>query len=199
MNTFNKIHRYNILSNINAHGNYMIRDKGDPELAKFINSINLNSVDTEEIKLHALRCLDDKELKKILLTYEFNNIEIKPKKHISLDNFLLNVMKIINRYQHKAGGFYFEDDEWIPHRSNSEEYVIQDNAIMIENSISIVDIDCFDTQNFIDRLEYLFENQADNIEVDVKYVDFVEDKIVWVQFWFTDTDQYIDIIPDIEL
>lgn len=190
--------RYNLLSMIDYHSNYAERSKKDTNLADYIFD-NFDKMDEEEMKLTALKCLNLNDCKRILLSHEFYNLQTEPVKELPLSKFLLNVTKILNRYHYKAGGFYFEDSEWLVHTNKSKEYDIDENCVMIENSISVVDFNNPNTEKFIDKLDYLFDNQADNIDVEMKFSDNHEAKIIWVQYWLTDLNQEIDIIPEIEL
>jgi len=194
------MNKYNILSLIDNNSNYGTKeeDLGNPELAEYINK-NYDKMTPEEMKYCAIKCLSNKDIRRILLTYEFDNIDIKPVKHMTLDVFIKKTETILNRYQHKVGGFDFEDNRWIFHREGSKDYPVNEYTAIVENSISIVDIDNKNTEVYLDRLNQILNNIADNIDVDMEHQYNYKDKIVWVQLLILDKNKYIDVVPNIEL
>ena len=105
---------------------------------------------------------------------------------MSLDIFLKEAMKVIIRYQYKAGGFLLEDKEWKIYRNGNDEYDVEINEILFINFLDKSDIDDENTDFFIKKLVKRLNMISKNIHVEIRQIFKNKDKIVKILLWATD-------------
>jgi hypothetical protein len=173
--------QYNNLHKIDTERNYGYdTTKGNTDLAKIIHD-NYDDMNDDELKYLAIKCMSKKKIRKDLLEYEIKYYNPSPE-DFTLEEFIKQATRIINRYQSKAGGFLIEDMKWILHRSDSYEYSVKSNEVLFENSINKLNIYDKETNTFLKRLVNRLNNLATNIVVNLQQSD-PEDGVIWLQIW----------------
>jgi len=186
---------YNLLHNMEKYGNYS-NDlhkksyKDRRELANYIHE-NYNTMDETEMKIIAMKCLDINKIKHILLNFEIKNFKQEPFEQLSLDKFKLYAVNIFNRYQHKAGGFCVEDREWIIHDNTSKIHKVAENELMFENTISIIDDNDMETENYLLNLIKQLSYIAENIKIEWKQKHVKKSKVTRVWIWAVDKNKVV--------
>lgn len=141
------------------------------ELAECIRE-NYDAIDVEEMKHFVLKCLTEKDTRRILLNYELKNLMVETK-DIQLNEFKHTAQKVLNRYQSKAGGFDIADSHWEMHDSNSEKFEIYDNEIIFTNSIHESNLKNSETKDFLYHILRILNKISSMIKVSMhlKYYD----------------------------
>lgn len=102
-------------------------------VAEYINKY-YNNMTVEEMKYFLPKCIDENEMRRIILGYELKFFTITPIK-MSLKTFARETQKILLRYQHKAGGFCFDDHIWKMYDCTSTKYHLNETELLFENTI----------------------------------------------------------------
>lgn len=186
MKLFNQYHKLEYNNKSKKKNNLNIKNKGI--LAKYLYE-NLDKMDDTEIKNTIIKCLSNDQIKSLLLNFELENYKEKTQKEISLEDFLKKALSIIKRYHWKAGGFFFEDDEWVVHKSNSSKYEIKENELILENTINLIDLSDSLTESYLKNLENRLESIAENIEINLKSRSSNKSKIIYVLICATDKNK----------
>ncbi len=184
MKKYNTLHKLEYYNNFNADISNKSKNEKD-ELALYIHD-NFDTMDEIEMRHMALKCLDMNKIKKILLSYELNNYKNKPITNMSLDAFLKQAIRVITRYQHKAGGFLLEDKEWKVYRHGCKEYDVENNEILFVNSLDRSDVDDENTDLFIRKIVKQLNMISKNITVEIRQIFKHKDKIAKILLWATD-------------
>jgi len=187
-NKQNEMKKYNALHTIDAISNYGLYDhnigiKNKSSIATYINK-NLDKMDYDEIKQLINKVLTFTAMKKILLTHELQFYKEIPKK-MSLKKFINKTIDILNRYQHRAGGFYIEDSIWKIHTFKSEEYDVKEYEVMFENSIEALDLEDPETVIYLERIHDRLNSLSDDIKVNIRYSEANKNDIIWIFIWAT--------------
>ncbi len=181
--------QYSLLHRLERETNYqnnISNDTNSQELAKYIHE-NYYKMDEVELKVIALKCMDLNEFKRIILSYELKNYKPEQKiKTMSLDKFKTHVLKLLNRYQCKAGGFLIEDNEWSVHDNTSVKYEVEKNELLFENTISVVDEDDNEADCFLEYLVKRLNLIADNIDVILRQKQNEHSKVISLLLWAID-------------
>lgn len=184
MDLKNDMKKYNVMHNLDALSNYYVtnEEKNDQILADFIHD-KFDSMKENEIRFTVLKCLSEIQMKKILLDYEFKKYTPTPKKMTKRE--YINLVKMMfNRYHQKAGGYYFEDNEWLIYDTSTYEFSIKKNELLFLNTINKYDMDNEDTQNYLNNLDRILNNLASNIKVEIRYKD-LDKNIIGIFIWCT--------------
>ena len=130
MKIYNRLHWFDNLYKIN--NNNITEDKDsfeislkkihderqklyDQHYAEYIHTTLQKMLDTE--KCHVLnKILSPQQINRILLRYELDHYNPIPK-IMSLTEFRKETIKILSRYQHRAGGEHLEDMIWTEHKN----------------------------------------------------------------------------------
>ena len=130
--------RYSLLHSLEKITNYqnnVTDNTNSHELAEYIHD-NYHKMDEIELKIIALKCMDLNDFKRIILSYELRNFKPNQKiETMTLNKFKTHALKLLNRYQCKAGGFLIEDNEWCVHDNTSVKYEVEKNELLFENTI----------------------------------------------------------------
>lgn len=161
------------------------------DLANIIHN-HLHLMTSEELRLFAMKCCNEKDFKKILLRYEMENYIETKNNDISLDDFIKKVNKIIHRYHHKAGGYYLEDTIWTLHRAETSKYFLTKNKAIFENTLNKINADDIETNIFLELLLNRLNSISDNIKVKLRFKDNRKDKIYYVIFKIIDLREEIE-------
>jgi len=181
-----KLNEFNNLNNYN-HEYYHLHDM---ELATYIHN-NYEKLSDYEIYRLVPKCLSIMQAKSIVLGYELENyIESTKKPFMKLEKSVNIIEKILNRYQLKAGGFSFEDTEWIISRYGEED--IGKNEILLQNSVNFNKSCDTELIRFISKLEFRLNMIAENIKVDIRFKGEEKNKIEVIQIWVSD-ESYNDL------
>lgn len=167
-----KIKLYNTFSHIENNAIYSpIPNNKDPLLAELINK-NYNSMTSEEMRIIALKCLTDFDIKHILLKYEMKNLPRVPS-DIHLHEFKNVAEKILLKYQSKAGGFYFCDRKWKIHDSTSKKYHIYENELVFENTLDANSFQDHETIEYLNDILLALNKISTRVKVTIhsKYLD----------------------------
>lgn len=178
---------------VEATNNYGYVDKeklDTPEnkaLAKHIRR-NFDTMTPDEMKETVLKCMTEKQIKKILMEFELRQYRPASKGEMSLDKFIKKTLNVLSRYQCRAGGYYIEDMEWTVHRSDSDDYEVEDYQVVLINSIDIKDSEDNETIKYMENIVEYLNCISDNIEVEQDVYDPEKGDIVWLLLWFTDNN-----------
>lgn len=151
-------------------------------LARYINE-HFNDMKLNDMIKLLQQCMTEKQIKKTLLEFEFKYIDVIKPRDLDLDEFVGNALKILKRYQCKAGGYYIEDTDWIVHRKDSVKYDVKNNEVLFENSVDKIDFLDNETQYFIKRIASILNGLSNDIDVDYDFSESKEDGITWVLIW----------------
>ena len=80
------------------------------ETADFLHD-NLHKLSDEEKTWWIKKLITPKLANRLLLEYEFNNFT-PTVKHLNLKKTMNDVNKLLNKYTHRCGGYYFESPKW---------------------------------------------------------------------------------------
>lgn len=156
--------------------------KNTKELGKYIHD-NYNKMDDLEMKQIVLKCMDNNDIRNILLTYEFTHYDEKYT-HMDLDKFQQKTIQYFNKYQNKAGGNLIEDDTWIIHKSDSPYFDVKSNQVVFQNTIDKMDVNDFVTNAYLNRMIEKLNKLSTNIIVELEYKE--KKKLTYVVIWATD-------------
>ena len=215
----NEMKLYNLFHHLESEKNYMQKSLMtkkqqlySQELAKHIH-VNYDKMDKEELKYLAIKCLTEKDFRRILLDYELTHYhdedEISKNKDMSLKEFIKNGIEILNKYQGKAGGFYMDNYEWKVYDYNSisnidynnkfdkhkYQYNIYKNEAVFENTTSIYDSYDEHTIKYIDKLIEKLESLSKNIKIDLEVRKDRKNKTAYILIWAID-DNIMDEINE---
>ena len=160
------------------NNNIKTKNNKNNKNASFLNK-NLKKMNLEEKKSFLFKCVDEKTINKLLLKFELENLIPKTNNNLTLKEFSKLAKNIINRYQYNAGGYQLEDKEWNFYDTNSEDYSLDNNEILLENSIYEDNINDSETTGFIDNLTNLLNKLSDNIDVKYEMVKSKKESLVW--------------------
>lgn len=132
----------------------------------------MNDKDLSEI---VIKCLSKKDMKHIILKHELKYY--KPDEVKTFAEFIFNAKEILDRYQHRAGGFLIEDQQWILHTPDSKKYTLKENEIIFENTISIADVDDEETHKYLKRIVRMLKQLNKNIKVNFSFIKDEPDNI----------------------
>jgi len=175
MDIDNKMKKYKHLHKINSVKNKYSNNK---KLATFINK-NLYKMNNEEKKILISKCLSETEINKILLNFEMKNLDIKSEE-MDLKTFQKKAEFYLLRYQHNAGGYLIEDREWIVYNSKSNDYNLDINSIVFENSLFESNLSDKETLEFINDLSILLNKISNNITVNYELLQSKKESLVWI-------------------
>lgn len=180
--------KYNVRYALESCRDYSIDTNSNNEekklLAEYINQ-NFNNMDENELKILALKCLGENNLKKILLNHELNYFRHE-KKHMTLDQFKNKAQLIFNRYQNKAGGFLLEDIDWVVYDHTATKYDINGNELLFENAVDVTDDDDTDTDLYLKNIVEMLQSLTSNIEIEIREKYHKKGKLVSYLIWCTD-------------
>lgn len=151
------------------------------QLSAYIKE-HYDTFDEEELKKVALKCLTSNGLKHTILLYELTNYRDEPKP-MSLDEFHVEACKLLQRYQHKAGGFMLEDIDWCIKRYPNQQYDMRKNEILFVNTINVTDTENTETDTYLDLLVDRLQSLTTNIELDLRYKRHHRCKTIHVLLW----------------
>jgi len=129
---------------------------------------NLKTMSSDEKIIILKKIISNELIDNILLTYALNNVEIETKDVMSLDEFMKAASDILIKYHPKAGGHYFDDDEWALYtckNDSNNDYILEDGECIFENTIPYVYYTNEETQNFIKNIIKILNKLAKNIAV----------------------------------
>jgi len=180
--TYNTLHdvdnkynyKTNTLTNVDHKGN-----------AKFIKD-NLSKMDDEELIYMLSKCLSPQQMRGILLRYELEYYEEKPVESLTLTEFETKALRILSKYQSKAGGFLLEDNEWITFSHDSKEHTVQVNELLIQNSTNMLDRNDDELVDYLDMIETRLNSLCKNISVELLWYKDKKDNLVYVNLWAVD-------------
>lgn len=151
INTLNKYRNCGIDANLCS-------DKHN--IAEFTNKY-YRTLMIEDIAPIVHKCLSEKEMKRIILRHELKFLKIQPK-DMTLEQFKKEVMYVLKRYQHCAGGFNMDDSEWVIHDNTSKCYSVYETELIFENTLHMDyenDVECFEYMELlINRLNMIATN-----------------------------------------
>lgn len=166
-----EIQVYDFLHKIDAHGNYQLNQQLNhndktKNLASFIHN-NYNKMHAEELKSIVTKLMTPNEMKSKLLKFELEHYEEIPKS-LTLLQFTKEARTILSRYQHKAGGFILEDDQWTVYTSNSDGHSVLQNEVLFENSLSkydLLDTVSGETHSYLDLIMKRLNSLSSDIKI----------------------------------
>ncbi len=152
-------------------------------LAKKIHS-NFDKLTNEELVEMANICRTENEHKRKLLCFELKYFREKPRS-MTLEEFKENAIRILKRYQSKAGGFKIEDSEWLIYSvaDVDDNHLVMDNELLFENSICKCDEDDIETNRYLDMIIDRLNSLSNEIDVDLHF-NYL-DSLVWIRIWAT--------------
>ncbi|QKF93781.1 hypothetical protein QKU48_gp0323 [Fadolivirus algeromassiliense] len=196
------IKKYNILHKLEYYNNYNVdtsfkTKKEKEELAKYIHQ-NYHKMDDIEMKHVVLKCLDQNKIKQLLLSYELDNYKMKSKKNMTFEEFKNEAVKILLRYQNKAGGFLLEDINWEIYDPGSLEYDVKNNEMLFVNTLDKSDIDDEETYYYLKKIVKKLNMIGENFNVELRQLFEEGDKIAKILLWVTNKN-IINDNPEIGL
>ena len=154
-------------------------------MSDYLNK-NYDKLECEEIKKLYLQITSEKDARHGILQFELKYLRILTEEKISLNKFRKKVIGILNRYQCKAGGFDFDDIDWIIHDYSSKEYNLDEYEMIFENSI---DEKLFfkggENFNYLKLIIKMLKRLAKNIKISCK-VKRGKDHLLWILIKGTD-------------
>lgn len=190
LHKYDALHRFEQTKNYRQNNNYKTSEENE-ELATYLHN-NFDKMDEVEMGKMLLKCFGINEIKKNLLRFELIHYSDQNNKDMTLEEFEKKALKIINRYQWKAGGFLIEDCEWIIHKVDSPRYDVKENELVFENTLDISDIKDDETDFFIKKLVNQLSSLSTNIIVEYSQ-KYKKTKIVKLLIWATDENQIATI------
>lgn len=190
MNKNEELKIYNVIYDMDRHGNYYPLPQSYNEqtktMAKFIHD-NYDKFTDDELKIHAMKCIMSNDARRILLDHEFYNYEFEndTKETMSLQQVKKYIGKFFYKYQSKAGGFYIEDSVW-SYYDNKINDKIPEYKIMFENTVDKIDFVEIETTSYIERLDEIFNVIAKNIKCTITINKLEGEGIISVQIWLKD-------------
>ena len=135
----------------------------DNNIATILNKY-YDTMTPEEMRVIVTKCMSEKEMRTILLKHELKFYTEEPKT-LSLEIFTQNVSKLLKRYQSRAGGFLFEDNEWSVYDANSRKYDLYENEVLFENTIHKDYIKNLECAEFLSLILKKLNQMTNNIKV----------------------------------
>lgn len=171
--------KYFLSQMIDMHGVYETNSLCDNEIGNNADYISkyYDTMTSVEIDKCVLKCLTEKEKKRILLRHELKYLNRIPIE-MTRDEFKKNALKIFLRYQSKAGGFCFDDQTWICRECTTDKYVIKDNTIVFENTINTDKLQWIKT--YLSDLSNVLNLLASNVNVTTHFISSKRDRMTWV-------------------
>jgi len=154
-------------------------------LAKYIHE-NYDSLSDYEIKQLATKCISENIMKKYILKYELIHHKIEPKDKLTLKEFQSEALKILQKYQSRAGGFYIEDNKWHPFNHKTEKHVVKKNELLFENTVQFQDYNDIETQEYLSLITNRLNQIAKNIKVQHDCSEDKKNDVVWIFIWCVD-------------
>ena len=84
------------------------------------------------------------------------------------------------RYQYNVGGNLIEDKEWIMYDYKSDDYNLDENTILFENSVFESNINDEETLEFISDLTNLLNKISIDIKVEYELIKSKKESLVWI-------------------
>jgi hypothetical protein len=185
INTLNKYHNCGIDHTLSSD---------DHNIAEFTDKY-CRTLMLEDIVPIVHKCLSEKEMKHIILRHELKFLKIQSK-DMTLDQFKKEVVCVLKRYQHCAGGFNMDDSEWIIHDKTSKNYTVYETELIFENTLHMdykTDVECSEYMELlINRLNMI----ALNIVVSIHTYLSERDQIYYILLKCKDNSA---MICDIEI
>jgi hypothetical protein len=179
MKAYNLFHQMDRLENYGRDRENIDCDKN---LGGYIKK-NYDKMDMIEKKRLLTKIIPDHEVNRILLDYEMSHLTIIPKP-MSLDQFEKKALKILLRYQCRAGGFYIEDREWAVYHYGSPDVQLNENEILFENTVCKIDILNPDTEHYLQNVNRILRQISNDIEIDIQVEPTTKDSsLSWVLIW----------------
>lgn len=139
----------------------------DPLIIDLIHN-DLNNMTREEKILSLKKIITDDLLDNILLTYSFNNLGFNTRDHMDMNEFIKITKVLLAKYNSKAGGEYFDDDEWTIYthtNTKPNDYILEVGECIFENTISYPHYTKEQTIMFLRNLVKILNKLAENILV----------------------------------
>jgi hypothetical protein len=162
----------NLIYDMNESKKRSINISKTNDTNNILANILMDKFDTmnyEEKKYYVTKCLSPESIDSLLLRYELINRKNIPKE-MTFREFLNETTKILQRYQSRAGGDYFEDIDWCIHLPNnlSNRYEIYDNEIYFENTIHVDRYNELfgDNNNYMKNIMNVIKNLATNFDAE---------------------------------
>jgi hypothetical protein len=145
---------------------------------------NFDNLSKDELIKFSNICSSEKEHKSKLLAYELKYYREKTRS-MTLDQFKDKAIKILTRYQSKAGGFKLEDLDWSIYTidNSDEEHTIMENELLFENTMCKCDEDDSETNKYLTLIVDQLKSLSDDIEIELRFN--YEDNLIWVWIWIT--------------
>lgn len=138
-----------------------------------------NSMTKEEMKAVVSKIMTEKDLRRFLMEYEMKNLNIETK-DISIEMFRKIAQAKLDRYHYKAGGFCFGNNKWICHDSTSDQYFVDEAAIVFENTLHenyFYDEKAID---FVKDILVILNKISKNIKTTLHWRYSDRDKMYWI-------------------
>lgn len=184
INLENDMKIYDVMHKMEAHKNYFIIDEQQTknvDLVQYIHN-NYDKFDHGDLKQCLMKCITEKEMRRIILNYELQHYTTDPVDNMEFFDFCAKSKQIFDRYQGKAGGFHIED-EWNVHTYESEEHNVKNYEVMFENSIENYFVDDGETENYLFHIDRILNGLANNINVEIRFREDTKFKITWIYIW----------------
>lgn len=125
--------------------------------------------------------VDELKLDADLLRFELYNLKVAPEEKTDDFNLLTQkITKIINRYQWKAGGFLYEDNEWTLYTKNNTKYELRDGEIIFDNSLKLLHKNDLETYKFTRQIINIIKQLSDKFEVKMKSIVDYDYEMCWM-------------------
>lgn len=199
MNLEKEIKKLNAFYDIENKGVYEFSFNPSQTTAETADYINKNFDKMDEVEMRKLMAhiTDIKTVKRELLKYEIKYLKNCTPTSLNLKQFENKAVKILNRYQHKAGGFRLEDRTWLIHRSTSTEHTVLNNELLFENTLNDRDYDDVDTNLYLKFLTEQLQSLTTNISVELRFKEPEKGHMISVMIWCTDKN--VEAGPEISL
>lgn len=140
---------------------------------------NYENMSIEEKQKTLLKCMNIYGIGRELLKFELKNY-IPISKYMNTDQFINTALRLMKRYQCKAGGFYLEDYEWTVYYNDFKNIDVASNEIYFENSLDKNNAKDNETIRYMDRITCLLNKIALNVTISYKFYESKNDDITWV-------------------
>jgi hypothetical protein len=166
-----------VLSDIEQYADYSKNcfKKPDSDTINYLHD-NYDRMNLNDKMMMFRKLVSESQINAILLRIEMKNYE-PTEKVDNLGDFMKLANKILTRYQHKAGGFKFEDNLWLIDNDNYD--------IILRNSLPEVSCDN-ETMEYVDMLVSMLNKLSDNISVKSRLNHARKDRILWVELIIED-------------
>jgi hypothetical protein len=177
MNDYNRSHIED------SENNYLSDDEitinlSNKEIADNLYN-NYENMTIKEKQETLLKCINPSGVGRELLKFELKHYKPEPT-NMNKEEFINKVKELLNRYQHKACGFYIEDDEWDIYEDDFKDKELDNNELYFENSIDRDNAKNNDTLKFIVRTKRILNNIATNVKVRYELEESRKDDITWI-------------------